>query len=355
MMKNKFLIPVVFLFVSFTGSAQKEQIKQAQSDFKNGNSEAALSILNKSEYLMINADYDDKSEFYYLKAQVFLSLADKNVDKVGNMTAAVGAYRELIREELLSSNLKYVIKAKEAIKEIKNNLSGIASIDIKNDRFADGAKKMSDLYQMDKNDTINLYLSTSYFMMAKDYDSALKNYKELQKLNYTGVGMEYFAVNKKTKLEENFSSAVDRDASVKAGVHEKPRNFRAPSKKTEIYRNMAYIYSEKGDLNAAENIYKQMIVLSPKFTEPYVDLAYLNLDRKKALTVQMSVLGTSKVDMQAYDKLKIKTDDVVNEAISYLEKANAIEPKNEKVSDLLLKLYRSMDLTDKYTALKARI
>jgi hypothetical protein len=45
-------------------------------------------------------------------------------------------------------------------------------------------------------------------------------------------------------------------------------------------------------------------------------------------------------------------DDVVKEAISYLE--NAIEPKNTIVSDLLLKLYRSMDLTAEYNALKAR-
>jgi hypothetical protein len=43
-------------------------------------------------------------------------------------------------------------------------------------------------------------------------------------------------------------------------------------------------------------------------------------------------------------------DDVVKEAISYLEKTNAIEPKNTIVSDLLLKLYRSMDLTAEYNA-----
>jgi hypothetical protein len=98
-----------------------------------------------------------------------------------------------------------------------------------------------------------------------------------------------------------------------------------------------------------------MIVINPKFIESYIDLAYLNLDRKKALSDQMSVLGMSQSDMQTYDKLNTKMDDVVKEAISYLEKANAIEPKNENVSDLLLKLYRSMDLTAEYTALKARI
>jgi len=354
-MKNKFLLLVLFLFISLTGSAQKDQIKQAQYEFKNGNSQGALTILEKSEYLIINAEYDDKSEFYKLKAEVFRSLADKNIETAANLTAAVGAYNELIREETLSGELKYIVKAKEAIKQIKNDFIISAKKDVRLNKFNEGAKKLYDLYQVDRNDTINLYLSTSYFMMAKDYDSALKNYKELQSLNYKGIDIEYFAINKKTNVEELFSSPTDRDASIKSGEFEKPRTARATSKKIEIYRNMAYIYSEKGDLNAAENLYKQMIVINPKFVEPYVDLAYLNLDRKKALSDQMSVLGISRSDIQTYDKLKINMDNVVKEAISYLEKASSIEPKNEKVSDLLLKLYRSMDLIAEYNTLKARI
>jgi hypothetical protein len=46
-------------------------------------------------------------------------------------------------------------------------------------------------------------------------------------------------------------------------------------------------------------------------------------------------------------------DDVVKEAISYLEKQMQSN-KNTIVSDLLLKLYRSMDLTAEYNA-KARM
>lgn len=353
-MRTNFTL-LLFLFILFGALAQKNEIKEAKSEFKNGNLNGALAILKKSEYLIINADYDDKSEFYNLKAEVFKNLADKKIETAANLTAAVGAYNQLISEEMLSDKFKYIVKAKEAIKQIKSDIENSASKDIKADKFADGAKKMYDLYQLDKKDTINLYVSTSYFMKVKDYDSALKNYKELQNLNYTGKGMEYYAVNKKTSLEELFLSAIDRDGSVKGGLHEKPRNANATSKKTEILRNMAYIYNEKGDINAAENLYKQMIVFNPKFTEPYVDLAYLNLAKKKALNDQISVLGTSQSDMLNYDKIKIKMDDVGKEAISYLEKANAIEPKNKEVSDLLLKLYRSMDLTAQYTALKARI
>jgi tetratricopeptide (TPR) repeat protein len=118
---------------------------------------------------------------------------------------------------------------------------------------------------------------------------------------------------------------------------------------------MGFIFSEKKDLKSAENIYKEMIAYNPNSAEPYLELAYTLLDQKRALSEQMSVLGTSASEMLAYDKLKLKMDDVIKEAISYLEKANAVEPKNTIVSDLLLKLYRSMDLTVEYNVLKARL
>ncbi len=353
-MRTNFTV-LLFLLISFVGLAQKNEIKQAQAEFKNGNSNGALSTLVKSEYLIINATYDDKSEFYKLKAEIYKSIADKNIDPAANITAAVAAYNQLMFEEDLGQQYKYTLKAKEAIKLIKTEMENSANKDIKAEKYADAAKKMYSLYELDKKDTINLYLSTSYYMKMKDYDAALANYKQLRKINYTGKGMEYYAVNKKTNVEELFLSVSDRDISMKGGFHDKPKNVVAKSKKNEIFLNMGFIYSEKKDFKSAESIYKEMIAYNPKSTEPYLELTYTLLDQKRALSEQMSLLGTSASEMLAYDKLKIKMDDVVKEAISFLEKANAIEPKNTIISDLLLKLYRSMDLTAEYNALKARM
>ena len=353
-MRTNFTL-LLFLLISFAGLAQKDKIKQAQAEFKNGNSNGALSTLVKSEYLIINATYDDKSEFYKLKAEIYKSIADKNIDPTSNLTAAVAAYNQLMFEEGLDAQYKYTMIAKEAIKSIKTEIENSVNKDVKSEKYADAAKKMYGLYELDKKDTINLYLSTSYYLKMKDYDAALANYKELRKINYTGKGMEYYAVNKKTNVEELFSSFNDRDISIKAGFHEKPKNVTVKSKKDEIFLNMGFIYSEKKDLKSAESIYKEMIVFNPKSTEPYLELTYTLLDQKRALSEQMSLLGTSASEMLAYDKLKLKMDDIVKEAISYLEKANAIEPKNAIVSDLLLKMYRSMDLIAEYNALKARM
>jgi hypothetical protein len=67
----------------------------------------------KSEYLIINATYDDKSEFYKLKAEIYKSIADKNIDPGANLTAAVAAYNQL-REDL-GQQYKYTLKAKKLL------------------------------------------------------------------------------------------------------------------------------------------------------------------------------------------------------------------------------------------------
>lgn len=354
-MKSKFLIPVLTLLISVAALAQKSQIKEAERNLDSGNSQAALNILEESEYLIINAEESDKSDFYSLKAEVFKSLADKNIETAKNLSRAVDAYRELIRGELASGELKYIVKAKASIKEIKEKLSDSAWEDAENKKYVDGANKLYYLYLVDKKDTLNLFNSTSYFMMAKEYDLALKNYLELKALNYSGKGLKYYAVNKKSKVEEWFTSAEDRDARVKVGTHVKPRNFMSPSNKTEIYRNIAFIYNEKGDLSGAEDLYKKIIGFDPKYIDAYVSLAYLNLAKKKSFSNEMSMLGTSAEEMKAYDKLKIKMDDVLKNAVYYLEKGNLIEPKNTEITDLLLNLYRALDLSAEYNSLKARI
>ncbi|CAH0336074.1 hypothetical protein FVB9288_01747 [Flavobacterium sp. CECT 9288] len=352
-MKKNFTLVLILSFI-FAGYAQKEQIKEAQLQFKNGNSQGALSILKKSQYLINNAIADDKSEFYKLKAEIYKSLADQKIDPAANLSSAVATYKELIDEEDRIETYKYSVKAREAIKLIKDEVQGSAIADLKVNNYSEGAKKMYSLYEIDKKDTLNLYLSTSYFMKVNDYESALRNYKELNKLNYTGRVMEYYAVNKKSKVEELYLTAADRDTNVKAGIAENPRNVMAASKKSEILLNMGFIYREKKDLAAAENCYKQLIAYNPNSVDGYLEMAYLSLDKKKVISEQMSVLGTSKEEMLAYDNLKVKMDDIVKGAIKYLEKANALQPSDKTVSDLLLKLYRSMDLIAEYNALKAR-
>jgi tetratricopeptide (TPR) repeat protein len=353
-MKCKFVISALTFFVSVAGLAQKNEIKEAQNHFNNGKPTEALAILKATEYMIVNAKDEEKSEFYNLKGKVLVGLAEKNIESAKNYSLAVSAYQELIAEETASGSFKYAVQAKAAIKEVRSGLSRSALADVGNNKLIDGAHKMYSLYQMEKKDTLNLFFSASYFLEAKEYDLALKGYKELASLKYTGKGMEFFAVNKKTGSEEMFITVSARDSGIKAATHEKPTNVMAKSKRTDIHKKIAFIYTQKGDLNSAEEYYKKILEFSPLDIDTYIDLAYLKLDKKKLLVDEMSALGTSPKDMKIYDELKLKKDEVLKSAVSYLEKGDRVVPKNAEVVKLLLNLYRALDMMTEYNALKAR-
>ena len=353
-MKKLYFSALIMFSVTFSSMAQKEQIKTAQAELAKGNAQASLTILNEIEYLITNAKDDDKSEYYFAKAKTYTALADKKNEAPKNMALAVACYNELILNEVDSGNLKYAVQARESVRELKNVLDKSAIDDNNAQRFGDAANKMFYLYEMDKKDTLNLYNAASNYFNAKQYDLALKNFELLKNMKFSGNGMEYYATNKSTNQEELFVSAINRDLGVKQGSHIKPRNGKAKSKKSDILKRIAYIYTVKGDVASAESNYKAIIAINPNDVETYMDLAYVKLDKKKEIADKMALLGTSAEDMKKYDELKIKKDEEVKVAVGYLEKALTLEPSNKDISKLLLNLYRSLDMTDKYEALKAK-
>ena len=117
-------------------------------------------------------------------------------------------------------------------------------------KYAESSNILYSIYLLDKNDQEKLYYAASYAVNAKDYDNAMKYYNELKALNYTGEGIMYYAVNKATGSDEFFGTdkaAKDsRDSYVKLGSHEKPRDEKVPSRKGEIFKNIALILLDQG-------------------------------------------------------------------------------------------------------------
>jgi len=352
-MKRKFVMLSIVLLINAGVYAQKDQIKGAQSLYDSGKSQEALGILKKIEYLIYNSTDDEKSDFYFLKGNVLKDLASKKVDVDANLSAALEAYQELIKAENEVGKYKYTLQANVALRDLKSKFINGAIEDYKAGKFKESAEKSSKAYAFDKKDTVNLFNAASSSLMAKDFDAAIKYYEELKKINYSGKGITYYAVNKKTKAEESFVSPSVREASITAGLHEKPRDEFMPSKKLEINKNLAYLYLEKNDLAKAEICYNKVLEMDPNYIDGYINLSYIKMQSKKALMDQMAALGTTPKEMELYDKLKVKKDDLIKSAIPYLKKALVIDPKNQDVMKSLLGVYRSLDMTNEYNTLKA--
>lgn len=351
-MKKNFKILLLLLSISIGAYAQKEEIKEAQSYYSKGKTQEALAILKKIEYLIINAPVEVKSDFYFIKGNVYKDLASKNVDAAANFALAVGAYQDVLLYENDSQIYKYAFKASLALKEMKSKLVDGAYNDFKAEKFKESADKSYEVYLFDKKDVRNLFNSASASFAAKDYKSAIKYFEELKRLNYTGEVVIFYATNKKTKQEEAFISMSAREASIQEGLYEKPRNVNPPSKKEEILTFLAFSYMEVNDYCNAEKYYEDALQVNQNCMTCFINLAYVKIQFKKELQDLMGTLGNSPAEMQQYDRLDAQKDEIVKSAIPYLKKALNIEPKNESAAKSLLGIYRSLNMTGEYNALK---
>ncbi|SEO83601.1 Tetratricopeptide repeat-containing protein [Flavobacterium sp. CF108] len=352
-MKTNLKMLSMLLLINVAAFAQNDQIKEAQSLYDKGKSEEALAILNKTEYLILNASDEVKSDYYFLKGNVYKDLAGKNIDAANNFTLASQAYQDVFLYENESGKFKFTVKANAALKAMKSTLVNGAMTDFNAGKFKESAEKSYKVYLFDKKDTLNLYNAAASSINGKDYESAVKYYEILKKINFSGKRMMYYATNKKTKEEDFFVSTKARESAIEQGFYEKPRNELVPSKKIEVNNNLAYAYLEKRDYPKAEAVYNYVLELNPNYLDAYINMAYLKLQVKKDLADEIASLGTSPAEMQKYDKLNAKKDDIARSAIPYLKQALIIEPKNPEATKTLLGVYRSLDMTNEYNALKS--
>lgn len=253
MKKNYFTVLILLLFTG-TIQAQKEKIKEAEKEMNSGNPQNAIAILKSIEYQVYNSIDEERAQYYFIQGSSYLGLAEKKTDEGKNLVLATKSYRETIKIESESGKRRYTGQIQSSFKNIKEKLINIAANDFKEKKYIDSANERYEAYLTDTKDTINLFNSASAFVNGKDYATALQHYETLKALNFSGIGTNYFATNRITKTEENFSTEYDRNLSIQAGTHEKPRTEKRISKRGEIYKNLALLYVQKGDREKAKKV-----------------------------------------------------------------------------------------------------
>jgi tetratricopeptide (TPR) repeat protein len=373
-MKSRYVIIASALFLSVASFAQKNEIKAAEKAIKAGKSDEAITILTGVEHMIVNAADADKAQYFFVKGNAYLDLANKNIEADKNLSLSAKAFQELMEVEKTSGKNKYSTQAIASITEIKGKLINAAIADTKVDKNAEGAKKLYEAYMLEKKDTINLYYAASTYVSAKDYDSALKLYEELKVLNYSGKATYFYAVNKVNNQEDFFNTAADRDRLVKMGTHEKPRNEAVPSKRGEIYKNIALIYVQQGKVAEAKKAVSDARKANPDDTSLILTEANLYLETKDMETYKKLVaeaLQKNPNDVDLIFNLGVVSAGAKNnvEAEKFYNKVIELDPKyinayinmaamkldNEKVIiDEMNKLGTSADDMKRYNALKKK-
>lgn len=357
-MKNKYVLLAISVLISVSSFAQKEQLKAAEKSLKNGNSQEALTALQGAESIITNASDTEKAQFYFLKGNAQLDLANKNVDAGANLSLAAKSYQDLIAIEKTSGKVKYSVQAATSITEIKYKLLNSAIADSKVNKHNEGAKKLYDAYLLDKKDTINLYYAASTYVNGKDYAEALKLYYELEALNYSGKGTSYLAVSKINNSEDFFNSKNERDIAVKIGTHEKPRMEAIPSKRGEIYKNVALILVQDGKTEEAKKAISEARKANPEDSSLILTEANLYLETKDFETYKKLIsqaLEKNPNDADLIFNLGVISANAKNfvDAEKYYNKALEINPKyvNGYINIAALKLENEKTIIDEMNKL----
>lgn len=357
-MKGKYVMLASALLLSVATFAQKNELKAADKAVKKGDMAEVLTILKGAESVMANASAEEKAQYFFLKGNAHMDLVNKKIDTDANMALAAEAYKSLIATEKESGKLKYSAQAATSIAMIKNLLinSGVEATKVNNN--LDGAKKLYEAYQLDKKDTINLYYAASTYVSAKDYDKAMELYSELKRLNYSGKGTEYLATSKINSQEVGFASAAERDKAVKIGTHEKPRTEEIPSKRGEIYKNMALILVDKGQIAEAKKAVADARTANPDdsslmLTEANLYLQTKDFDRYKQIITEVLTKNPNDAGL-VYNLGVISANANDNaEAEKYYKRAVEIKPDytNAYINLAVLKLQNEKVLIEEMNKL----
>ncbi len=246
-MKAKFLILMTMCF-TMVGFAQKSEIKAAEKALKGGDAAAAKTALEAASGTISGADVKLQAQYYFTRGKIYADLAKK-----GDNTAfkeAADSFQNVLDVEEKSGKQKYTAETTQRMQAITADLVNSAVEDNANKNFKEAAEKLYMSYKLSPKDTSYLYYAANSSVQGGDYEQSLKFYNELNDVGYDGGGVKYKATNIASGQVEEMDQ-VQRDLMVKAGTHSDPIEEKIPSKKAEIVKNLALIYTQVGQNDKA--------------------------------------------------------------------------------------------------------
>ena len=338
------------VLVSVSSFAQKDELKTlkkiyAKDEVKGNDLAEYKSLVNKAEPLA--SEEGDKIYVGFYKAMIPV-LESMAIDKTMTPQQLQMAYAKLVNPKAISdfatglnATLEYEKKSgkkvytddiKETINAFKPQLIDYALALGKLNKNKEASEVLYSIYTLDVKDLDMLFYSASYGVNAQDFDKSLEYYEILKKMNYSGEGTIYYAINNTAKLEENFGANKKlRDIAVSSGSHSKPREEKIPSKRGEIYKNIALILKGKGKTNEAIAAIEDARKENPNDDSLIINQAELYLDNKDFGTYTRLVnealeKNPNNVDLVYNLGVTSSNANKIDEAKKYYKRAIELDP-----------------------------
>jgi hypothetical protein len=179
-MKKQILL-IGILMLSTLAFAQKKEIKKAEKLVKAGDISEAIGMLSVAEGLIGNADEDLKAQFYVVKGEAYLADAGAN-----NFQKMKTAGESFAAAEKIGAS-KFKTRLDNGKQNLRVALVNSAINDQSQKNYSLAAEKLYTSYLASKKDTSDLYYAAGNAVNGKEYATALKYYKDLLYMGYTGI------------------------------------------------------------------------------------------------------------------------------------------------------------------------
>ncbi|WP_075343961.1 tetratricopeptide repeat protein [Tenacibaculum agarivorans] len=271
---RKQVLAISLGLLTLASFAQKKELKSLEKALDNNDMNGAYTIVKSLESSIESADDKYKSKYYFLKGQTLVGKKEYE--------NAAATFNQLFDFEKNTGKRKYTSEAKPILDKLIQTVSEKAINLYNNDKnYGEATKYFYLTYKLSPKDTSFVYNAAVSATQAKDYDSALKHYKELRELGYTGKEVMYVATNKKTGKEENLGSKNQRDLLVKSGDYIKPVDKTTEGKSAGIVKSIALILKEQGKTEEAIQAMSEARKSDPKDLNLILNEAQLYIDLGK--------------------------------------------------------------------------
>ena len=123
----------------------------------------------------------------------------------------------------------------------------------------------------------------------------------------------------------------------------------------DLLYNLGVVSGQNKDYKNAEIYYLKAIQLKADYANAYYNLAAIRLDEGQEMLDQMNKLGMTAAENKKYDSLKDKRIIVLKDAATLLEKTVNLDKKNKDAKEVLLSVYKALEMKEKAKALQAEL
>ena len=196
-----------------------------------------------------------------------------------------------------------------------------------------------------KSKTASVIKNIAWILVEKgEVENAMSAVKEARKIDPKDINMLLTEANLLLKLDKKNEFA----ALMKEAILQDPNN-------AMLHFNVGVINQEQGNMEEAKGYYNKAIELDPNYSDAYLNLGAILLERDKVLVEEMN---NNLSNFKKYDAIKARQLELYKEVLPYYEKAYVLTKEKTKEDDIdivrtLMSMYENLEMNDKFKEMKA--